>query len=184
MLDYEFSSDMKWTDGVKTDHTVDLDLDLALENILPSDNLVLRLHTQDAEIRREIADLVLGKVLPKIVQQTGLEYETPGYLHVQAHLDNRSKGSVGIPTLPHTTLMIQNKMRIVMDLHANRPVNAIQALYGNRANVAVEVANQVMKFLKRAVLGISEEQSHTDQSYKGDKFEKLDHKVKRSISDN
>jgi hypothetical protein len=174
---------MRWTNGVDTNHQIDLNLNLILEKILPSKDLSLRLHTQSEQVRKEIANLVLGQILPKIIQNTGLEYQTSSDLNVKTNIENNSQASVGIPTLPSTMLMIKNRIHLVLDLKADKPVNAMQALYRNRAAVAIEIANQVMKFLYQAVLNIDEERSSADFSIDGNQFTKLNHKIKKSSAD-
>lgn len=184
-MDYKFSSEMDWSKGVSTDHEVELDLNLALDKILPFHNLALRLQADEHQVRKEIADVVLRHILPKIIKDTSLEHTTPGHLRIEANSKSHSRESVYIPTLPQNMLMFRGRLQIVMNLKANKPVNAIQALYGNRLNVATDIANMIVRSLKTAIFKRDiDEETHTSTSSKGDTIDNLTHKSNRPTGEN
>lgn len=182
-MEYQYHSRMRWTEGVNTDHKIELNLDVLFDKILGSRNIEAQLALNENAIRTKIANVVLGEILPSIIHDTGMESDVPGFLEVKGNIKSNNNASVGVPTRRDTQLMVDNRMNISMNLHTSRPVNAIQALHGDRAGVAAEIANSVMKMLKKAVLNVDETRSSINTRYKNNTFIEFDHTVEESSSD-
>lgn len=184
-MEYQYSSDMRWTNGVGEKHSIELDLDLAVVEILKSNkNIALRLKADEQRIREEVFTLVTEQILPKIIEDTGIDSRQPdGHMSIHAHSKIHSQAEIGIPTRQNTSLYIRDRMRMVFDITTSRAVNAIQALYANRGGVASDIANEIVKLLKKAVLNVHDRETHTSWSVSGNQLRSLNHKIEGSSAD-
>lgn len=183
-MEFRFSSELQWPKATANDHHITLDLDLGLQNILGFENLPMHLKMQEQEIRREIFELVVQQILPKIMEDT----DTPTVLpdgHTTSRSSSRIKSNavVALPKLPGRTLSVENQMQIVMDITTSQRMNAMQALYADRASIATSIANEMVKLLKRAVLKTRDLHVDTSSSLKGNQVESFESRVKKSSSD-
>jgi hypothetical protein len=184
-MEYQAKSRLRWSNGEHTDHKIDLDLDLLVSDILKSStNIEARLQANEQGIREEIFQLVLAKILPRIIADTGVDSRQPeGNMSTKGHSSTESQAEVGKPTKKETSLYIRDRIHMVLDLTTDRPVNAIQALYANRGGVASEISNEVMKMLKRSVLKTHDEETETSWSISDNQLKSLDHRAKKSSSE-
>ncbi len=184
-MNYEFTSDMEWPKGVNTSHTINIDLDITVSNVLRSArNIKVRLITREQEVRKEIFTLVVGEIIPKIINETGLDATHPeGKMSVNAKSKIESRAQVGIPTREDTFLFVRDQEKIVLEITADRPVNAMQAMYANRGGLATDITNHLVKILKRAVLKTRDEKTETDFLLSGNEVVSFDFKLKKSSSD-
>lgn len=180
-----FTSDMKWTDGEGEIHTIELDLDLTIAEILASNiDIASRLMIGEKGIREEIFRLVTEQILPKIIEDADLNFQQPeGHMHVDAHSKIHSQAEVGIPTRPDTSLRIRDRMRIIFDIRTSCPVNAIQAFYANRGGVASDIANEIVKLLKKGVLKVHDKETESTWSVSGNRLQSFDHNIQKSSVD-
>ncbi len=180
-MDWHFEYTNRWTNGVATQHQVDLTLDLHLENFLDQPDFVLELLTNEMGIRRKICDLVVGKIVRQLVDESGLDATlSEEMLSTHAHQSCENNMEIGIPTCPHLVFYVRNQMHLSLTLDSSRPVNAMQALYAIRGGVATAIADNIITPLKRRFLRVDDSETHTECSVSGDTVTDIKHRQIRT----
>lgn len=74
----EYHSIIKWHNGEKNDHQVEIDLDLIIDDFLKGKNLAFELNENEIELRKKLIDLILNKILREAVEVTGMPWGIEG----------------------------------------------------------------------------------------------------------
>jgi len=184
-MKYKFSSDMGWQNGLANQHSIELDLDLSLTDFLKSKkNIAAELATSEVTLRKEIFQLAVGQIVPKILEGTDLDWRLPsGKLNSKFHSDSHGEWQIGDPT-EQTSVVIRDQMRIVLDVETDQPVNAMQALYASRDGLAGAITNTIIDALKCKYLGTTESDTHTSSQLSGDQVVDLEMRSKTDFQGN
>lgn len=184
-MKHEFRYKVNWPNGEANDHTINLDLDVTISDILRSNrNIKERLIADEQGIRAEIFRMVAEEIVPQIIEGTLVDTNQPiEHIKSSSKYKMHNESEVGVPTRSDTSLFIRNRMRMVLDINTNHPVNAIQALHASRGGVAAEITTSIMRHLKKVVLKESEEDTTQDWKLSGNRVESFKHKVNKSSRD-
>jgi hypothetical protein len=164
-------------------HHWDIELDLLLEDIGRGPDITATLLTHEADIRKEIMNTVVSKVVPQIVDESGLDAELPvGKLSSETNNNICNTMDINIPTLPDIPFSVRNQIHMILTISTDHPVNAAQALYAERGGIASVVAWKILKMLKREFLHVEEEAEYNFH-VSGDTVTKDERRNMRSSAD-
>lgn len=165
----DYSSDARWPNAIGHTHDIELNLDLAVSDFIKSKNVAVELTLREQKFRREIHQLVVAQVVPKIIADAGINGDLPeGHLTTNWDIDSESSRSVEKPQQPNESLTVRSKLHMVLSLTSSRPVNAMQALYNSRAGIAASIADDIMAALKFTYLGVTSTKTDTKSHLSGD----------------
>jgi hypothetical protein len=153
---------MQWDKRQDTNHKIELDLDVALTDFLHSKNIAAELTMKEKEIRKEIFLVVLNQILKKIVEDTGVSYDFEGQVHAKHHVDTHGHASFEKPKVEGETFVIRDRLKMVMNIETNRPLNAMQAIRASNHGIATAITDDILHHLKRKFLGITKSSTTTE----------------------
>ena len=180
-----YSTHTEWPKTVANKHEIKLDLDLAVSNFIKTKNVAVELTTRETDFRREIHEIVVAQIIPEIVTQTGINGEPPeGRTKTKWNIDYKSSREIEEPKKRDESLIVRSKLKMVLQLTSDRPVNAMQALYGARAGVAASIADDIIAGLKFKYLGIKSTKTHTKSHLSGDEVTDFSARNKADIQGN
>ncbi len=170
-MENKYKYNVKWDKGHEkaTDHKLNIDLDLALSNFIGSKNVAAELVRNEGKIRREIFELIVENLVPTIVSGTGHDGSMPmGELRTKSKSNHESEWKIEEPKIEGESIVFRNRMKIVMNIQTDRPVDAIQALQNSDHGLANIVTNDVIFSLKQRYLGVVHDKTHTKSQDRND----------------
>ena len=153
-------------DEVKKDHRVEIDLDLMVDDFLKGKNLPYELTMNETQIRRQLFDIVLNRVLFKGVQKNGVPYGIKGKYKWKAHSEIENDWTITESKVPDESVKIKNRVKVVCDISVDRPVNAMQAVRAANHAIANVVSDNIIAALKNRFLSISSSDTTTKTQVK------------------
>jgi|GEM_PF-5786891 len=168
-MQHEYRFEIEYRKGLANQQTIKIDLDLTLRNFLESkERIEVELALRETEIRKEIFQLVIGQIVPPMLKATDMDWQLPaGRFQSQCQSSTHSKWHIADET-ENTLTAIRNQMEVVLEIEVDKPVNAMQALYTSRAELASAVTCNIIDSLKKRYLGITESETTYDTHVSGD----------------
>ncbi len=158
--EYTVGSDKK---GVAKDHSLGISLDLSLADFVKSRNVAVELATNEGEIRRQLYELVIERIVPSIIDDSSEPGVLPeGRTSTKSRYSTKSEWQIIEPKIKHQTLGIRSKMAILLNIHADRPLTSMQALNASSAALASAVTDDIVFSLKQKYLGATEHSTESD----------------------
>jgi|SRR3989338_4159113 len=181
-MNHEYASQMSWNNGRGMEHQIDLDIQLALPELLKGRNIAVELITNQEALRRDIFSLVSENILPAIIQRTGVSS-----IGAEGGLNTKNTAHTeGMATIYEdkdvsgTIVGIRNRLKVTMKITADRPVNAMEALRASIGNMAAVITDDVIHNLRYKFLGIRKNRSSSDASFSNGKL--TDYKARQEGS--
>jgi hypothetical protein len=167
-------STIRYDNGVKRDHNIEMDFDLSIEDFLRGKNLPLQLAQNERELRMQLFDIVLNQILPKAIKDTGLPSQIEGKWHSKSDAQIDNDWAISESTIPSESVRMRNKMKIVLDITVDKPSNAMQAIQAANQTVAAQVTDNIMNALKHRFLKQSSSTTETRTAEKNGKLIQFD----------
>lgn len=175
-MNIQHKSKVLFQKGLSEKHTLHLEMQMQVENIVDAfgkHNIAVAVLATKSGIREMITKYVLSTVLQNLVRQTGEPFKTEESLdtHSEYSIDNDS--TIGIPKIRENRLRIRSILQIILDVEANQPITAMQALFAARGSIATAVAKSILDNLSLELHGISEWEYEMDYNLLDWEFTKL-----------
>jgi len=184
-MKHDYNYHAQWTNGISHQHEINLDLNLFVEDFLTQHpNIREELLHNEAGLRKELMNVITQKLVRQIVDESGLSADIEGTLNTKSKKSVDNDMQVGIPRQKGLTHFIRNRIRMLLKIETDRPVNAMQAFYAERGSTASEIADNIINALKKRFLGIDVHEYETDSSLIGDEVTEVRHRINRSTSRN
>lgn len=184
-MNIQFKAHTLWPNAVRQNHSVNLDLDLAVSNFIRTKNVAVELATREQEFRKELHELIAAEIIPQIIAQTGITDVLPdGPLFTQCNVHTESCRNVEEPQRLNESLTVRSKLHMVLNLASNRPVHAMQALYNSRGGVADNIADDIIGALKYTYLGITSSKTQTNFRFSGNEVTEFNARAKTDFQGN
>lgn len=154
----KYKWELDWESNTSFDHKIHLDIDLELREILRGQNVSVLLATEKDSVRKAVTALVAEQILPQIIKGTGVPSSLPIGI-VNYEFENDVKGGAVISEDKEAggiSVSVRDRMKIVMNIQGDRPMNAIQALRANIAGMADVIVNDIMIHLAHKYLGMTQ----------------------------
>lgn len=182
-MHYSFNSNLGWKNGVSTNHTVQLHMDLEIGEFLRGKNIVATLASNQGFIRKEIQRIVIEEILPKVFSEAGA---TPVEGRLKTDTHSRTKGHARM--IEHRTpqgieVEVRDSLSVVLDIIADRPVTALEALNGSHLSVADAITNDIMMHLAHQYFGVTDHDISTNSSVRDGQLVNHDAKHRGNNSD-
>ncbi|MSR67576.1 hypothetical protein EXS65_01995 [Candidatus Peribacteria bacterium] len=152
---------IRWQPGVKPDHHVELDLDLTIDNFLYGRNIPFELATKELELRKQLFNIILNRVLRSAVQQARIPWHIETSWKAEIEGDHKYNWTITDPTVAGESVKLRSKMNLIFDIKVNIPVNAMQAVRAANHSIATAVVDNVIHALKDRYVGITSTHTNT-----------------------
>ena len=169
---WDHSFDVGWDKkGIAADHALKLSLDLSFEDLVGSKNVAAEIALHEQDIRNRICKNVAEHLIPQIIRNSRDDGTLPeGKIATNTQLKMRSEWAIQKPKVKGEAVGIRSRMAILFNIHANRPVNAMQALNASAGGLALAITDDIIFSLKKKYLGVTEHRTTSKITLTGGKL--------------
>jgi hypothetical protein len=147
-------------------------------------NAAVELQIREDLIRRKLIELLVETIVPHLLRESSRDATLPdGYISSKAKDSIHNKMTIGVPTMPHLTFYVRNRLHIITNITCSKPLNAMQAFHSQRPGFAASVANNIINALKHQFLKVNDQRRSTDVQVSEDKVIDVQHRIERSSAE-